>query len=68
MDKCNGNCMDCNIYQRQYCASQISYTNMRELEKMAAVLDGLQHKVDDLGEKIAAIQNNEASLINPVET
>ena len=32
--KCTGNCMACTIYQRQYCASQLSYNNMRMLEQM----------------------------------
>ena len=67
ISQCSGNCMACNLFQRQYCASQISYSNMRELEKMRELLDGMQSQFEKLNEKIDAIQNNEATLINPME-
>ena len=58
--QCNGNCMTCTIFQRQYCASQIAFNNMGLLGK-------LMENVAELKEKVEAIQNNEASLINPIE-
>lgn len=56
--KCTGNCMACSVYQRQYCASQLAYSNMRMLELM-------QQTISELNEKIDAIQNNEATLFYP---
>jgi hypothetical protein len=56
--KCTGNCMVCTVFQRQYCASQLAYSNMRMLELM-------QQTITEIGEKIETIQNNEATLINP---
>ena len=65
--QCSGNCMSCNIYQRQYCASQISYSNMKMLEQMTELLNSLDDKVKGMEMKIDAIQNSEAVLINPME-
>ena len=57
--KCTGNCMACTIFQRQYCASQLAYSNMRMLEQM-------QQAMADMQKKIEAIQNNEGALFYPV--
>ena len=56
--KCTGNCMACTVFQRQYCASQLAYSNMRMLEMM-------HQTITELSEKIDTIQNNEASLFYP---
>lgn len=56
--KCTGNCMACTIFQRQYCASQLAYSNMRMLELMQQTLSTIQ-------EKIEAIQSNEGTLFYP---
>ena len=58
--QCTGNCMGCTIYQRQYCASQIAYNNM-------GLISELMESVAELKEKIEAIQNNEGTLINPID-
>ena len=60
-NKCTGNCMACTVIQRQYCASQLAYTNMRMMEQM-------QKTVIDIKEKIEAAQNNEALLFDPTHT
>lgn len=57
-NRCTGNCMACTILQRQYCASQLAYSNMRMLEQM-------QSNIEKLSEKIDAMQNNEAALFDP---
>lgn len=57
-NKCTGNCMACTVFQRQYCASQLAYSNMRMLELMQQTLTSMQ-------EKIEAMQNNEAMLFCP---
>lgn len=56
--KCTGNCMACTIFQRQYCASQLAYSNMRMLEQ-------IQQTVKNLSDKIDAMQSNEAALFDP---
>ena len=58
--KCTGNCMSCTILQRQYCASQLAYSNMRMLEQVQKTMAIMQEKID-------ALQNNEALLIDPTE-
>lgn len=65
--KCTGNCMACTIFQRQYCASQLAYSNMRMLEQMQQVVVSLKENVMALSEKVEAMQNNEAMLIDPTE-
>ena len=62
---CTGNCKLCNLYQRQYCASQIAYTNMRMLERMEQEIVILKSVTRKLNEKLEAIQNNEALLLDP---
>ena len=63
--KCTGNCMACTILQRQYCSSQLAYSNMRMLEQMQQSLANMQGTVDELTKKVEAMQNNEALLIDP---
>ena len=63
--RCTGDCKVCTLFQRQYCASQISYNNMRLLERMEqeiVILKGISRL---LNEKLEAIQNNEAMLMDP---
>ena len=49
--KCTGDCMKCTPIQRAYCSAQISYNTMR--------------MVEDLKEKIEAIQSSEAHVFDP---
>lgn len=65
---CSGNCKQCTLFQRQYCASQLALTNMRMMEKMMQQLQMMQMHMDDIDRKVEALQNNEAVLINPIET
>ena len=53
--------------QRQYCASQFTYNNMRMIEDMRGMIIALQGTVDELKAKIEAIQGNEASLFDPTD-
>ncbi len=59
--RCTGNCMNCIAYQRQFCASQLAYSNMRQLEQ-------LSNQVKVLTEKIEAMQNTDAVLFAPSES
>lgn len=57
---CNGNCMGCAIVQRQFCASQLAYNNMKMIESLMQEVSALKESVLDLQKK-----DNETELINP---
>ena len=70
--KCPGNCLQCLPAQRQYCASQHAYSNMKVLDKVMEALlnmrnqiDAMQGTVEELSAKIEAIQNGEAAVFDP---
>ena len=62
---CTGDCLRCSQAQRQYCASQFTFKNMRMLEGMVVSLQLLSAEVKNLSEKVDAIQNAEGELFNP---
>ena len=70
--KCPGNCLQCLPAQRQYCASQHAYSNMKVLDKIMEALLGMKNQIDamqgtvgELSAKIEAIQNGEAAVFDP---
>lgn len=63
---CSGNCKQCTLFQRQYCASQLALTNMRMLERMTQQMQMMQMHLDDIDKKVEAQQNGESSLIDPI--
>lgn len=63
--KCTGNCLNCIPAQRNYCASQHSYSNMKVLDAMMTELLSMKDGINVLSEKIEAIQSNEASIFDP---
>ena len=70
--QCSGNCLNCLPAQRQYCASQHAYSNMKVLDKMMEVLGKMQEDmtamqgtVKEMDAKIEAIQNSEATVFDP---
>ena len=64
---CTGNCMGCTIFQRQYCASQISYNNMNMIGQLIESVEKLSKKVNSLANEVADLQSSDEELINPVE-
>lgn len=58
---CNGNCMGCAMLQRQFCASQLAYNNMKMLESLMQEINSLKEKVSELQK-----DNNESILFNPI--
>ena len=58
---CNGNCMGCAMLQRQFCASQLAYNNMKMLESLMQEINSLKEKVGELQK-----DNNESILFNPI--
>ena len=63
--KCSGNCLNCMPAQRAYCASQHAYSNMKVLDALMGEVIELQKSIRIIGEKIEAIQNNEALVFDP---
>ena len=70
--RCPGNCLQCLPAQRQYCASQHAYSNMKVLDRMMEMLLGLKGQIEamqgsigELSAKIEAIQNGEAAVFDP---
>ena len=63
--QCTGNCLNCLPAQRQYCASQHSYSNMKVLDNMMELLKKMQDSVTELNEKVDAMQGGEASVFAP---
>ena len=71
--KCSGDCLNCRknpnerMTQWQYCASQFTYNSMRMVENIRESLTAMQGTIDELKEKIEAIQNNEATVYDPTK-
>lgn len=64
-NKCTGNCMACTIFQRQYCASQLAYSNMRMLELVQQVVSELKDDVSKLRENAYAQKTSEEGVFSP---
>lgn len=70
--QCNGDCLNCRAVadrkvQWQYCAAQHTYNTMRMIEAMQLSLVSMQGTVNDLSEKIEALQSSEAIAIQTDE-
>ena len=71
--KCNGDCLNCRKLpnerreQWQYCSSQFTYNSMRMIGDIQESLKTMQGTVEELKEKVEAIQNGEAEIFNPAE-
>jgi len=63
--RCTGDCLNCPRVQREYCASQKTLENQRLLIAMQETLKSMSGTIDDLKEKIGAIQDNEAMVFAP---
>ena len=53
--QCTGDCLRCMAVQRQYCASQHSYNNMRMIERMQESINALSASMEELKEMIRAL-------------
>jgi len=69
--KCSGDCLNCRVSpnerktQWQYCAAQFTYNTMRMVETLQNAFKIMQGTVDELRERVEAIQNNEATVFDP---
>ena len=71
--QCTGDCLTCRSandrkIQWQYCAAQFTYNTMRMIETMQEALSAMRGTVDELKEKVDAIQNSEATVFDPSES
>ena len=67
---CTGDCLNCRAVndrkiQWQYCAAQFTYNSMRMIETMQGALSAMQGTINELKDKIEAIQNSEATVFDP---
>ena len=56
--RCSGDCLKCSRVQREYCSAQKAYDNQQ-------LLLSIQETVEELKEKVSAIQDNEALVFDP---
>ena len=56
--------MQCNIIQRQYCSSQITYNNMKMMERMSEQISELREELRKVSDKVD--NDDESDLINPI--
>ena len=61
--QCSGNCLNCQPAQRQYCASQHSYSNMKVLDNMMELLKKMQKKTQKIQKIRKALSNISASFL-----
>lgn len=71
--KCSGDCLNCRAVkdrrvQWQYCAAQFSYNALRAMQTMQETLSFVSEEINELTEKVEAIQNSEATVFDPIET
>ena len=71
--QCTGDCLNCRKQpnerreQWMYCASQFTYNTMRKVEDLFADISRMVGEIEEMKAKIEAIQNNEATVLSPVE-
>ena len=68
---CKGDCLNCRKQpgerreQWQYCAAQFTYNTMKMLSDVQEQMMAMQDTIDNLSDKIEAIQNSEATVFDP---
>lgn len=68
---CKGDCLNCRKQpgerreQWLYCAAQFTYNTMKMLGDVQEQMMAMQDTIDNLSDKIEAIQNGEATVFNP---
>ena len=72
--QCSGDCLKCLPAQRQYCASQHAYSNMKVLDVLVEMIKQTAKELEDIRKDVAAISvkiesilSNEESVFNPSE-
>lgn len=69
---CSGNCMLCNVTQRQYCAAQISHSTSFAVADLTQMVIDWTQKVDEITQKLTeltgALQRMSVSVDEPLIT
>lgn len=60
--QCTGDCLNCIPVQRQYCAAQNAYNNMRTLERIEQRMATIEEHFADIGKKMLS---EEMKVFNP---
>ena len=68
--QCNGDCLKCRAIadrkvQWQYCAAQHAYNSMKMIEALQKSVESMQVTINNLTEKIEAIQSVEPVAVRP---
>jgi len=58
---CSGDCMECSMGQRQYCAAQNAYYAMRLVQQVSAHIADMREAIKTLGAKIDAVEQTQRS-------
>lgn len=64
---CPGDCTGCNIYQRNFCSSQLGHTNMKLITALLQEVVGLKAEVKGMSSLLAASHQQSEALINPTK-
>lgn len=62
---CTGKCIDCPVWQRNYCACKHAYETMRMVQSIEETVNAMYCTVEEMKTKIAAIQDSEAMVFDP---
>lgn len=63
--RCTGDCLNCIPVQRQYCAAQNAYNNMRALERIEQHITTIEQHFANISQKMQ--QSEETQVFNPNE-
>ena len=62
---CTGNCLNCHTNQRQYCAAQKGYDNLRLLLEMRESMTAMAAVIEELKATISEMRNADAQVFAP---
>lgn len=65
---CPGDCTGCNIYQRNFCSSQLAHTNMKLITALIQEVGNVRADLKAIATELAASHPQSSDeLINPVK-
>lgn len=62
---CTGKCIECPVWQRNYCACKHAYETMRMVQSIEETVNAMYCSIEEMKTKIAAIQDSEAMVFDP---
>ena len=64
---CTGDCLNCHPNQRQYCAAQKGYDNLRLLLEMRETIVAMAAVIEELKANISELRNADAQVFAPTQ-